>query len=341
MVGVLVVMQNPDIRSILVVRLSSIGDIILTTPLLEELRHRFPAAVIDYCTKAPFLPLIASNPAVSRVFTPEDYAGGLYDLVVDLQNNSRSRALFRHTQAAQIRRYRKQNWKKVLLVRFKLNRYDGYHSVVERYAKALEGLTPSVSASCAIYPDTTDRAFAADAIGRGRPVLAICFGANHFTKRYPADGFTRIIGQVLASTPATVILTGGKEDIPVGEKIMNDLPEAHREMVRMLAGKATLMQSAALLEASDLVLCNDTGLMHMASAFNRKLFVIFGSSVSAFGFLPWGTPFELFETEGLRCRPCSHIGRSRCPKGHFRCMTDISPERISAKLIETINRLAV
>lgn len=339
MVGVLVVTDSTAIRRVLVVRLSAIGDIVLTTPVLAELHRALPQARIDFCTKAPFAPLVASNPAVASVVTPESLPPGTaYDLVLDLQNNRCSRALVRKLDARMVRRYHKRNWKKVLLVRFKINVSNGYHSVVERYGEALAGLAPKITAPCSLSPSPEDRAFAAASLGADSPVLALCFGANHFTKRYPLERFARIIEIVAAQTPARVLLLGGKEDEPEAEKIIAALPEAARSRVLSLAGKATLMQSAALLSGVDAVLTNDTGLMHIASAFGKKLFVIFGSSVKAFGFMPWGAEYELFENEGLACRPCSHIGRSACPKGHFRCMTEIAPERIAGRIVETLNQ---
>jgi len=327
------------IRSVLVVRLSAIGDIVLTTPVLSELHRALPDARIDYCTKAPFAPLVASNPAVASVVTPESLApDASYDLVVDLQNNRRSRKLIRTLRAGKVTRYHKRNWKKLLLVQFKINVSDGYRSVVERYGEALGSLAPNVTAPCALYPSPEDRAFAAEALGADGPVLAVCFGANHFTKRYPLERFARIIEIVTAETPARVLLLGGKEDEPEAAKLMAMLPKSARSRVQSLAGKASLMQSAALLERSALMLTNDTGLMHIASAFGKKLFVIFGSSVKEFGFMPWSTEYELFETQDLKCRPCSHIGRAACPKGHFRCMTDIAPERIAGRIVETLNK---
>ena len=327
------------IRRVLVVRLSAIGDIVLTTPVLAELHRALPEARIDFCTKAPFAPLVASNPAISSVVTPESIApGSSYDLVVDLQNNRRSRAVIRKLRAGKVTGYRKRNWKKALLVHFKINVSDGYQSVVERYGEALAGIASKVAAPCGLFPSPEDRAFAAGALGAERPLLAVCFGANHFTKRYPLERFARIIELVASATSARVLLLGGKEDEPEAAKLMAALPDAARSRVLSLAGKASLMQSAALLASVDAVLTNDTGLMHIASAFGKKLFVIFGSSVKEFGFMPWGVEYELFETQGLACRPCSHIGRATCPKGHFRCMMEIAPERIASRIIETLNQ---
>jgi len=338
MVGVLVVTDAPAINAILVVRLSSIGDIVLTTPVVEELRRAFPQARIDFCTKAPFVPLLAGNPALSSVFTPDSLPSVAYDLAVDLQNNRRSRALVRALGISSIRRYRKRNWKKLLLVRFKLNLYGaGYRSVVERYHEALDGLIPACSATCSLYPSPEDRQFASGVLGGGLPVLAVCFGANHFTKRYPEERFASVIEQAASAMDLRVLLLGGEEDAPGAGRIIDALPENVRGKVLSMAGRTSLLQSAALLERSDLVLCNDTGLMHMASAFGKRLLVLFGSSVNEFGFLPWGTQFELLETPGLACRPCSHIGRDSCPAGHFRCMTGLDPARIAKRIIEILD----
>lgn len=335
MVGVLVVTAASAIRSILVVRLSAIGDIVLTTPVIQELRQAFPEARIDFCTKPPFVSLLSGNPALSSVCTPENPTARSYDLAVDLQNNRRSRAFLRSLDPGMVRRYRKRNWKKLLLVQFKLNLYNGTHtSVVDRYRAALDGIVPSGDAPCALYPSPEDREFASGVVGDAGPVLAVCFGANHFTKRYPEDRFAAVIDRVLSARDLRVLLLGGKEDADGAARIVAMLPEAVRARVIPVAGRTSLMQSAALLERSDLVLCNDTGLMHMASAFGKRLLVLFGSSVGEFGFLPWGTRFELFETPGLSCRPCSHIGRDRCPQGHFRCMNDIAPDRVADRIIE-------
>ncbi len=331
-------MRSPaDIRSILVVRLSSIGDIVLTTPVVQQLRHAFPDARIEFCTKSPFVQLLAGNPALTSVSTPETLTAISYDLAVDLQNSRRSRKLLRGLEIGEVRSYRKHNWKKLLLVRFKLNLYGhGFRSVVQRYGDAVEGLAGKPSASCAIFPSREDRDFALGMLRGSVPVLAVCFGANHLTKRYPEERFAEVLTRVVSRTPVRVVLLGGKEDIAGGERIMTLLPTEVRSRVRSMAGVTTLMQSAALLERSDLVLCNDTGLMHIASAFGKKLLVLFGSSVKEFGFLPWNAPFELFETGGLACRPCSHIGRDSCPKGHFACMKGIEPDRVASRVVELL-----
>ncbi|WP_040433860.1 glycosyltransferase family 9 protein [Chlorobium ferrooxidans] len=323
------------IKKILVIRLSSIGDIILTTPLLRRLNEAFPDAVIDYCTKAAFSTLLSSNPRISSHYTPEQPPFGAYDLIVDLQNNSRSRSLVRHLHAAKVVRYRKQNWKKWLLVQFKVNLYGKERHVVERYQDSLERFAlPVDRKGCELYPSAEERGFAESFFITDQKTLALCFGAKHYTKRYPPERFAELLGLLLKEESLQVLLLGGEEDAPQASGIMHSLPDHYRKKVVNLSGNCSLMQTAAILERCDAVLCNDTGLMHMASAFGKKLFVLFGSSSSAFGFLPYHAPFDLFEVSGLRCRPCSHIGRERCPRGHFRCMNELSARDIASRILD-------
>jgi len=327
------------IKKILVIRLSSIGDIVLTTPLLRSLKVAWPDARIDYCTKAPFVSLLAENPRLSALYTLEAPPTGAYDLVVDLQNNLRSHAIVRSLRSQHVVHYRKANWKKWLLVQCKINLYGPYWSVVDRYRDALKEFALSAdSLGCELYPSFSERAFASTFFDGNQKTLALCFGAKHFTKRYPPHSFAALLTLLLSEMPLQVLLLGGKEDAPQALEIMAALPEVLRPMVLNLAGSCSLMQSAAILERSDGVLCNDTGLMHIASAFGKKLFLLFGSSSAFFGFLPCQAPYDLFEVEGLRCRPCSHIGRDRCPKGHFRCMLDLSQSVIARKILDHLKK---
>ncbi len=340
MVGVLVITRMQAMQKILVIRLSSIGDIILTTPLLRRIAAAFPLARIDYCTKAAFQPILSSNPLFSRMYTPEELPVGSYDLVVDLQNNIRSRRIIRKLTARQVVRYRKENWKKWMLVQFKIDLYGPARSVVERYQAGLVELgVESDLQGCELYPSEADRAYADPFFAHGRKTLALCFGAKHFTKRYPPVRFALLLERLLHESPFQVVLLGGREDAHHAAEIMKTLPAAHHRRVVNLAGECSLMQSAALLERSDAVLSNDTGLMHMASAFGKQLFVLFGSSSASFGFLPYHAPFELFEVKGLGCRPCSHIGRSHCPEGHFRCMNDLPEQEIADRILDYFSRL--
>ena len=322
-----------DIRKILVIRFSSIGDVVLTSPVLRRLHAAYPGAAIDYCVKPEFFSLLNTSPYLDTVYTIADPPRGSYDMVVDLQNNLRSRSLVKAIPCDRVFRYQKQNWKKLLLVRAGINLFKTTGSVVDRYMAALEGTRIEHDGKgCELWLSKDDSEFAASCRFGGMSSLAVCFGAKHLTKRYPPRKFASIIETLLREHRLCVYLLGGSDDTLQAEEILETLSPAAAAGVVNLVGKTSLMQSAAVLEICDAVLTNDTGLMHIASAFGKHLFVLFGSSVAEFGFLPYNTPYVLFEVADLACRPCSHIGRDSCPKGHFRCMMDI-PEQLVAKKI--------
>ncbi len=325
-----------DIRNILVIRLSSIGDIVLTTPVLRRLHAAWPTASIDYCVKPAFLPLLERSPYLQTICTTQDLPSGHYDLVVDLQNNLRSRGVLKNISYDRIYRYRKQNWKKLLLVRTGINFYGSIDSVVDRYMASMEaddGIADDAR-GCELWLKESDRTFAARFAKSKGLRLGVCFGARHLTKRYPPGRFASVIEMLSEKLDMRFFLLGGTEDVRHADEIIAALSPAAAFQVDNLAGSASLMESAALLEVCDAVLCNDTGLMHIASAFGKQLFVLFGSSVPEFGFLPYKAPFSLFDVPDLPCRPCSHIGKDRCPKGHLKCMTDIAEESVAEEILD-------
>lgn len=325
--------KNQEIRKILVIRLSSIGDIVLTTPVLRRLRTAYPDAVIDYCIKTPFAPLVNASPYLNTVYTPVSAPEGHYDMVVDLQNSLRSRAILRNVSCGKVYRYHKMNWKKLLLVRTGLNLFRTADSVVERYMASIPWNGTGVDGmGCELWLSEDERSFAASFNAGDEYRLAVCFGANHLTKRYPPLRFASIIELLSRRFRLRIFLLGGAEDVPQAEEILAALSSGAASKVVNLSGKASLTRSAAVLESCDAVLTNDTGLMHVASVFGKQLFVLFGSSVAEFGFLPYNAPYSLFEVRNLSCRPCSHIGRDHCPKGHFRCMMDIPETSVAEKI---------
>lgn len=324
-------------EKILIIRLSSIGDIILTTPLVRRLRRTFPAAQIDYLVKPAFKSLLAQNPYINTLLTL-DQTGELatYDIIIDLQNNFRSKRL-RSRKAKEIYFYQKQNWKKLLLVKFKINLFKAFKPVPERYIEAAEALElKDDGLGCELFTGKDDQQFAAKEFTSSLPKLAVCYGAKHFTKQFPAEKFSHVLNELLARHEIEVLLLGGKEDAALGEKIFSRIEKKDR--VKDFSGKCSLMETAALLSQADAVLTNDTGLMHMASAFGKPMVVLFGSSVEEFGFAPYRVPSRILQVSGLACRPCSHIGRSSCPKKHFKCMNGISDASVIQAVEEALKK---
>ncbi len=319
-------------KRILVIRLSSIGDIVLTTPILRQLKTTFPNATIDALTKPAYSTILQGNPALSTIFTTQTFkAETRYDLVVDLQNNLTSRKY--HRFGEKVVKYQKENWKKVLLVQFKVNLYRNYESVVERYAKSLAPFGVRLDEKgCDFFLSNEEEEFGKKHRPAEMPVLAVCFGAKHVTKRFPPERFASALNHLLEKRAVEVWLLGGKEDALFANMILEQVKV--KEMVKDFSGKHTLRETASLIASADAVLSNDTGLMHIAAAFQKPMVVLFGSSVKEFGFLPYKVPFALLEVEELACRPCSHIGREQCPKSHFKCMYEI-PEAQILRAIET------
>ncbi len=298
----------------------------LTTPILRQLRATFPSATIDALTKPAYSAILHGNPALDSIFTTENFKPEThYDLIVDLQNNLTSRKYHRFGET--VVKYRKENWKKFLLVQFKVNLYQGYESVVERYVKSLEPVGVRLDEKgCEMFLSDEEKEFGKKHRTAEMPVLAVCFGAKHFTKRFPPERFASALNHLLEKRAVEIWLLGGKEDAPFANMILEQVKM--KETVKNFSGKHTLRETASLLSSADAVLSNDTGLMHIAAAFQKPIVVLFGSSVKEFGFLPYHVPFTLLEVEGVACRPCSHIGREKCPKSHFKCMMEISESRV-------------
>ncbi|MGQ9804979.1 MAG: glycosyltransferase family 9 protein [Chlorobiales bacterium] len=324
---------------ILVIRLSSIGDILLTTPILRALKTTVQNAEIDFLTKPSFATLLEGNPALMTIFTTENFKPKQhYDLIVDLQHSLASRKYHRYGEKVVC--YQKENWKKFLLVNFKMNLYRGYESVVERYAKSLATFGVKLDEKGGeIFLSEEEIEFGKNYCKAETPVLAVCFGARHFTKRFPPERFAGALNRLLDKKTIEVWLLGGKEDSPIADEIMRTVRS--KVKVKNFAGRHNLRETAAMLASADAVLTNDTGLMHIAAALQKPMVVLFGSSVKEFGFLPYKAAYQLLEVEGLRCRPCSHIGLEGCPKSHFKCMHDISEERLVKAVEDALKRSPV
>ncbi len=308
---------------VLVVRFSSIGDIVLTTPVLRCLKRQLGAEV-HVVTKQPFRSLLDANPYVDRVFTfskeiteclPELKAER-FDRVVDLHNNLRSlrlRLALRRPATA----FRKLNFEKWLMVALRINRLPDRH-VVHRYLDAAALLGVSYDGAGLDYFIPAGEEVQPADWGLPPEFLAFAIGANHHTKRLPLARMIEVCRNL--STP--VVLLGGPGEQADGERIRQEAPDK----VTNACGRLSLHGSASLIRQAKAIITHDTGMMHIAAAFRKPVFSIWGNTIPAFGmypFYPDGLALNnTLEVHGLRCRPCSKIGFDRCPKGHFRCMED-------------------
>jgi heptosyltransferase-2 len=340
----------------LVIRFSSIGDIVLTTPLLRVLRARFPDGQIDFVTKTEFSELVRSNHNLNLTYEYDASTGvqGLvalgrrlrkerYTLVVDAHNSLRSRLLRMMLQPATVVTPDKRLFARFMLVHVKKNLYGTPVSVADRYIEPLRnfGIQPDGKGPELHIPDEilfgVSGKIAKLRLHRFERVIGLCPSAKHETKRWPAERFAALGVRLTESQSAKILLFGGSEDAALTSSIAARIAAEHgEESVTDFSGTFSLLETAAAMEFCDVVVTNDTGLMHLASAMGRSLVAIFGSTVREFGFFPFGERSIVEEVDGLPCRPCSHIGRRKCPERHFRCMLDIEVERVKMRVDELL-----
>jgi heptosyltransferase-2 len=340
----------PDVlHKTLIVRLSSVGDVVLSLPLVRALRGRFPGCQIDYCVKSAYADLVRHNPHLSRVIEFPDngtiadllrmrsaIAAARYDLIIDIHDSIRSRFLC--AGAGIVTRINKRKFARSLLVKFKkdvYHRFGGAPGVVERYFETVraygvdddrKGLELHVPAEARSSVDTL---LAEEHVIKGSPCIGICPSSRHGTKMWPGDRFAAAGGALAEEFSATVLLFGAHEERDRCELISRLIERRYPgTQVVNLAGWSSLLETAAAIDRCMVVLTNDTGLMHIAAARGTRVVAIFGPTVSQFGFFPPRSTSTVIEQNDLACRPCSHTGLPRCPKGHFRCMNDTTVERV-------------
>lgn len=322
-------MINSRPNKILVIRLSSLGDILLTTPLVRSLKKR--GIQIDYLLREQYADTIRHNPNISSLWfynEKPELIGSLvsegYSAVIDLQNNLRSRRITGKLNCP-VYRFKKHSLDKFLLVRFKINRLKDLPQIPERYALAaedvLEGFRLDAQGLEIFLPEGVTTSLAAD-----KDYVGLCPGARHTTKQWPEQYYIQL-GRLLAEKGFTPVLFGGKSDIEICGRIAREVPGAVD-----LSSDNQLFQTAADMRSCRAVVCNDSGLMHTACAAGVPVVSIFGSTVKEFGFAPYKNSGFVIENEGLACRPCTHIGREKCPLGHFKCMKEISVGMVFEKL---------
>ena len=304
----------------LIIRFSSIGDIILTTPVIRCLKRQLQAE-IHFLTKEAYKSLLSNNPYVDKIITLEKLSlkqlqDENYNLVIDLHKNLRTFKL-RPFLTGKYLTFKKENIKKWMMVRFKRSSYRPIASIVERYFQGLESINiedDGLGLDFFLDPDYEDRT---NRTIPSIPYYVLVLGANYYTKRIPLEKCVEIIKQ----NSFHCILIGGDDTNETG----NNINELFPEKVINLVGKLNVHESAAVIKKSRYVVTGDTGMMHIAAAFQKKTFVLWGSTCKGFGMYPYygfnhkNKSIHL-EVTGLSCRPCSKLGYQKCPKKHFKCM---------------------
>jgi len=313
------------ILKILVIRFSSFGDIVLTYPFLNELRRLYPEAQIDFLVKKQFIGVIQLHSAVDNIFILSDNGKNRmksekYDVVFNLQGNPKSIFLSLYL-GRKIFKVRKDTLKKLVLVNLKINTLQNSLPVFAKYLVTLRAFNPEARTDYTV----TGKLRTAEFGNNTGEYSVVSPSSKHFTKRMPADKFI----EILNSFKTKIILTGDNNviDAEICSYISKNVSNAEN-----LCGKLTFGELAAYIQKSKFIICNDSGILHLAEALNKKVFVFFGNTVKEFGFYPQLSSTEIFDSGELDCRPCSHIGKNKCIKGHFKCMNDIDIKTVKKRI---------
>jgi len=322
------------LHKILIIRFSSIGDIVLTTPVIRCLRKKYPDAAIHYLTKKSFKNIIESNPYVDKVhLLNNDFDTMMHELkeenfdyIIDLHHNLRTLRIKRQFKNTPSYSFNKLNVEKWVYTNFKWNILPKIH-IVERYLATVAALGIEDDGLGLDYFIPNQYKIKQSDIPAAHQLgyIAVAIGAALATKKMP-------IHKLIALCKAIqypIILLGGKEDYLAGEEIA----KLDNVKIYNACGKFNLDESADLVNNAKLVVTHDTGLMHIAAALQKPIISIWGNTVPSFGMYPYygkksSQQYYIVQVNKLWCRPCSKIGYKKCPLGHFKCMENIAVNEI-------------
>lgn len=304
----------------------------MTSPVARCLKEQFEGeSEIHFLTKKSYTDLVKFNPNIDKVHFIENSHKEIldtlksenYDYVIDLHNNIRT---MRVKKALGVKSFsfHKLNIEKWMLVNFKKDNLPDVH-IVTRYLDTLKEFNIQDDKKGLDFFFPEDYVFSENLYPVNQKFIAFVIGAKYNTKRLPEEEITKICEK----QKLPVVLLGGPDEKLEGDRIANQF-----DHVSSLCGKCSLMDSAHIVKNAQLVICNDTGLMHIASAFQKNIVSIWGNTVPKFGMYPFNIEnnYSIHEVEGLKCRPCSKIGYKECPKSHFNCMKQQDLNKIQDKI---------
>jgi heptosyltransferase-2 len=325
---------------VLIIRFSSLGDIVLTFPITRAIHSWQEEAEIHFLTKPQFAPLFTYHPFVKRVIYKTASVNNVisllkkehYDYVVDLHAKLSSFIVKKRIGASKTATYRKHHFYRWLMAHTRFGKkLSPIRSTVDLYASALDrlGIPFSVDHQLELFlPPSPESVIAKFDLPATQFRVAIVPGAAHPTKQYPLEYYYELIRLIRSNDGAHIVLLGNSDEKKLTESLAKDYSSTE---VTDLAGKTDVMELACVLQSADIVISGDCGPMHVAAALEKPQIAIFGSTHPMLGFAPLNRKAIILQKD-LACRPCTLHGREQCPQKHFRCMKDISPQEIMDKI---------
>jgi ADP-heptose:LPS heptosyltransferase len=339
---------SPAMPKFLILRFSSIGDIVLTSPVVRCLKQQVPDAEVHYATKKNYAAVIEHNSFIDKKFYLEESLSDLiiqlkeenYDFIIDLHNNLRTLKI-KTRLGVKSYSFDKLNFQKWLMVNFKINKLPPVH-IVDRYMETVNPFGVVNDGKGLDYFLGIDEVQNADKVFNQLPLthrenfIAFVIGAKHNTKQLPAEKIISICEKI--NQP--IVLLGDKTDFAKGVAIVSGLQlqtSNFKPQTFNACGMFSLNESALLLKHASKVITHDTGLMHIAAAFKKPIISIWGNTIPEFGMYPYYGDYHIkntkYEILGLSCRPCTKLGFKKCPRGHFKCMLQHSEEAIAQTVL--------
>ena len=322
----------------LIIRFSSIGDIVLTTPVIRCLKKQVPDAEVHFLTKDSFRSVVEHNPYIDKLYVLahswelmiHELIEENYDYVIDLHHNVRTLAVKKALHKKSFSFY-KLNIQKYIYTSIKLNILPGVH-IVDRYLATVKFFdVKNDGAGLDYFIGEKEETHKHDIpASHHAGYIACVIGAAHGTKKWPVNKWKEFAHKM----DHPVIILGGKEDADIGKEIASADPVK----IYNACGKFSINESADLVRKAKIVVTHDTGLMHIAAAYKRPVVSLWGNTVPSFGMYPYyggdflsskeQSPYDILQVNKLWCRPCSKIGYDKCPLGHFKCMQKIEVDNV-------------
>lgn len=318
-------------NKILIIQTAFIGDVILATSLIEKLNAFYPDAKIDFLLRKGNESLLDNHPKLNDVLIWDKKEGKYsnlkllsksihakkYDLVVNLQRFASSGVLTAFSGAKITVGFKKNPLSFLFKYAVEHSIGNGLHEI-ERNQKLIKEFTDDVAEKPRLYPSNQDY----DVVQSYKKEKYICLAPSSvwFTKQLPKSKWIDIIQKT--NDHFLIYLLGSDSDKELCDSLIQT---SRNKNVINLAGKLTLLQSAALMQNAEMNHVNDSAPLHISSAMNAPVTAYFCSTKPAFGFGPLSDNSKIVEINfDLACRPCGLHGKKECPESHFKCGNDIN-----------------
>jgi heptosyltransferase-2 len=346
------------LKKVLIIHTAYPGDLILSTPMFESIKSADETVHLSLLTLPQNAELFSNNPFVDDIIQYDKRATGksvisFLRLVIEIREKGFDTALIPHPSIRSAllavlggisRRVGFANRWCSFLYTDSVDARSANHEVERNLALAdvFTGTQSPVALKPRVFPSSEDLKVVTEilsgaAIDPEEPFIVIAPGSSWQTKAWPEEKYRRLISNLTESFP--VVLVGGEEDLELCMTLEADGSESGGFPVINVAGRLSLLQSTAVISMARAIISGDSAPVHLASAVGTPVVVIYGPTVTDFGFYPYDVPYRVIQKD-LPCRPCSAHGPRKCPLEHFKCMIDIYEKEVLDNVVELMHLTA-